>query len=230
MSDNLTLEKAVQALDKVKSEFEVENGRLAIITPDRYAETYDIMGNHFIPDEPLCRSFGVVWEEEHERVIFEYLKCNLSICMISKDSNEICGVVLNGILNISDPPIDLSKFNYEPLRSYFLFLTHKDKEVHFFEHFGEDEAIHFFALGVKSTYRRMGLGGKLLAAAVAMGRELGFKVGKIEGVSNFSQRIIENQGFETLYTIPYDSYIYQGHPLKDKTGEHTQMKIYGKRL
>ncbi|KAL4225900.1 hypothetical protein ACF0H5_013888 [Mactra antiquata] len=224
------LDATLAALDKVKSEFEVENGRLAIITPDRYAETYDIMGNHFTHDEPLCRSFGVVWEEEHKRDIYEKLICNVSICMISKDSNEIIGVLVNGIMKISDPPMDLSKFNYEPLRSLYIFLTHKDKEVKFFEHFGVDEAIHFFALGVKRQYRRMGLGGKLLAAAVAMSRELGFKVSKIDGVSNFSQRIIEKHGFETLCTLPYDSYLYNGHPLKDGTGEHTEMKIYGLRL
>ncbi|KAL4225902.1 hypothetical protein ACF0H5_013890 [Mactra antiquata] len=228
--DSLTLDKAVLALDKVKSEFEVENGRLAIITPDRYAETYDIMGNHFTPDEPLCRSFGVVWDKEFERATCENLKSNVSICMISKDTNEIMGIRVIGTMKISDPPMDLSEFNYEPLRSLFTFLTHKDKEVRFFEQFGVDEAIHFFTLGVNKKYRRMGLGGKLLAAAVAMSRELGFKVIKGEGTSNFSQRIYEKQGFETLYTLPYDSYMYNGRPVIDGTGEHTQTKIYGLRL
>ncbi|KAL4225901.1 hypothetical protein ACF0H5_013889 [Mactra antiquata] len=218
------------ALDKVKSEFEVENGRLAIITPDRYADTYDMMANHFTPAEPLCRSFGVVWEKEHERVINETLTFNVSICMISEDSNEIIGVLVNGIIKISDPPMDLSKYNYEPLRSLFTFLTHKDKEDKFFEHFGVDEAVHFFELGVNRKYRRIGLGGKIFAAAVAMSRELGFKACKVEGTSNFSQRIIEKQGFETLYTLPYDSYMYNGRPVIDGTGEHTQTKIYGLRL
>ena len=47
---------SLQALDKVKVEYEVVNGKLAIITPDRYEETYDILANDFIPYEPLSQA------------------------------------------------------------------------------------------------------------------------------------------------------------------------------
>lgn len=221
---------ATEALDKVKAQFELDNGRLAIITPDRYEETYDIMGNHFVPDEPLSRAFGVTWHDDFETLTHDQLVQNLSICMIDKDTREIMGVRLIGLMKKSDPHNYFSNIKYEPLRSLYEFLTHKDKEINFFERYGVDEAVHFFTLGVHKKYRRMGLGGRLLAAAVAMSRELGFKAIKGEGTSNFSQRIYEKQGFETLLEMPYDNYFYKGKPIRDGTGEHTMTKIYGLKL
>ena len=208
----------------------MDNGRLAIITSDRYDETYDIMANDFTPDEPLCRSFGVTWNEDFRRTTYDNLIQNVSICMISKDSNEIMGIRIIGIMRKSDPPTDFSGLQDEPLKGLFTFLTHKDSQVNFFDKYDCDEAIHFFALGVNKNYRRMGLGGRLLAAAVAMSKELGFKAIKGEGTSNFSQRIYEKQNFQTLLKMPYDSYIYNGKPIINGTGEHTMTKIYGVKL
>ncbi|XP_045165782.2 uncharacterized protein LOC123529497 isoform X2 [Mercenaria mercenaria] len=230
ISDNLTLEKAIEALEKVKAEFEIDNGRIAIITSDRYAETYDIMGNHFTPDEPLSKAFGVTWNEEFEQSVHKTLVQNVSICMISRDTNEVMGVRVIGLMRKSDPPSDFSSIKYEQLRSLYEFLNHKQYEVNFFERYEVDEAIHFTTLGVHKKFRRMGLGGRLLGAAVAMCRELGFKAIQGEGTSNFSQRIYEKQGFETLITMPYDSYFYKGQPIINATGEHTMTKIYGLKL
>ncbi|XP_045165945.2 uncharacterized protein LOC123529616 [Mercenaria mercenaria] len=226
----IALDKAMTALRNIQNKFEMENGRLAIITPDRYKETYDIMANDFTPDEPLCRSFGVSWNEDFKQTTYDNLVQNASICMISKDTQEIMGIRIIGIMRKTDPPADFKGLGYEPLRGLFTFLTHKDNEVNFFERYEVDEAIHFFALGVNKKYRRMGLGGRLLAAAVAMSKELEFKAIKGEGTSNFSQRIYEKEKFETLLTLPYDSYIYKGQPIINGTGEHKMTKIYGLKL
>lgn len=217
-------------MENVKGKFEMENSRLAIITPDLYDETYDIMGNDFTPDEPLCGSFGVKWHEDFKQSTLQNLVQNVSICMISKDTEKIMGIRIIGIMRKTDPPADFSKMGYEPLRGLFTFLTHKDNEVDFFTRYEVDEAIHFFTLGVNKNYRRMGLGTRLLAAAVDLSRELGFKAIKGEGTSNFSQRIYEKQGFETLLKMPYDSYSYKGQPIINGTGVHTMTKVYGRRI
>ena len=230
--DNLTVEKATQALDKVRAEYETDNSRLAIITPDRYEEICDIMAHHFAPDEPLSRGFGVTWNKEFEASVLENLKCNVSFCMISKDTSEIMGVQVIGIVKSCDTPPDLAlaELQNEEWRSSLNFFTRRDSEVDFFGRFGVGEAVYFFGLAINRKYRRMGLGGRMVAAAVAMSRELGFQVIRTEGTSNYSQRILEKQGFETLLTMPYDSYMYKGRPIKEGTGEHTMAKIYGLRL
>ena len=118
----------------------------------------------------------------------------------------------------------------ERLKSVFTFLTHKNDEVNFFERFKVAEAFSVFTLGVKKPYRRMGFGGKLAAAAVALSRELGFKVMKVETTSKFSQKIFQKEGFEVLLKMPYDSYYYNGRPINESTGEHTMATVYALKI
>jgi len=147
--------------------------------------------------------------------------------MISKDTEEMMGIRISGIMKKTDPPPNIE---CENLKSLFTFLTHKDDEINVFERYKVDEAVHFFTLGVKKTYRHMGLGGRLLAAAVAISRELGYKAIKGEGTSNYSQRIYEKQGFDIMLKMPYDSYYYNGRPLIDSTGVHTMTKVYALKM
>ena len=63
---------SLQALDKVKVEYEIVNGKLAIITPDRYDD--------FIPYEPLSQVFGLTnWDERFKKMVLEDLRKNLSV-------------------------------------------------------------------------------------------------------------------------------------------------------
>ena len=188
------------------------------------------MANHFVPNEPLCQTFGVTWNKDPEKLTLEALKKNVSICMISQDTEEIMGVRITSIMRKTDSPEDLSDMENEPLRSLLTFLTHRDKEVDFFERYEVDKAIHFFTLTVNQKYRCNGVGGRLIAVSVAMSRELGFKVIKGECTSNFSQRIFEKQGFVIVLEMPYASYFYNGRPIIEGTGEHTMTKVYALKI
>ena len=149
---------SLQALDKVKVEYEIVNGKLAIITPDRYEEAYDTLANDFIPYEPLFQAFGLTnWDERFKKMVLEDLKKNLSVCMTSTDNDEIMGLLIIGAIKKIDPLMDES-YQEHPLMSITTFLNHKNKEVNFFERYGVDEAAHFIHFGVKKNYRRMGLG------------------------------------------------------------------------
>ena len=84
-----------QALHKVKAEYEIVEGKLAIITPDRYEEAYAILANDFIPDEPLSQAFGLInWDECFKKMALEDLKKNLSVCLTSTDNDEIIGILI----------------------------------------------------------------------------------------------------------------------------------------
>ena len=76
----------------------------------------------------------------------------------------------------------------------------------------------------------MGLGCRLLAAAVALSRELGFKAIWGRATSNYSQRKYEKQGFDILLRLPYHSYYYNGRQLIDSTGKHTMAKVYALKI
>ncbi|KAH3819172.1 uncharacterized protein LOC127882026 isoform X3 [Dreissena polymorpha] len=149
---HLTIERTQKALDTIRGRFDAESERLEIITPDRYNDAFAILKDHFIPDEPLGWAFGVKWHQEFQDVCKKALSDNCSLCMISKGNNEIMGIRLIEYTSASDPPPNFDFMTYEEFKGLFKFLTHKSKEVDFFNRYGVDEALHFFTLGVhKST-------------------------------------------------------------------------------
>lgn len=202
-------------------------GHLEIIPEERYSEVIDIMANHFVPDEPLSAAFGVVWSPDFEKLVLSDLKKNLSVMAVSDDTNEIMGIRVCGLRTKTDST-SLDHMEDEPLRSLFTFLAHKDGEIDFFNKFDVSEQFHFLSLAVHAKYRRRGLGSILLGTCVALAKELGFKVIKGEGTSNFSQRIYEKYGFETVCILPYDQYKYKDKFVSEGTGIHTCTKIYVK--
>ncbi|XP_052286730.1 arylalkylamine N-acetyltransferase-like 2 [Dreissena polymorpha] len=227
---NLTLERSQQALDKIRGNFDTENERLEIVTPDRYTEVFEILKHHFVPDEPLCRTFGVQWEQEFQDLATDVLGKNCSLCMIFKLSNEMMGIRLISYMHCADPPSNYDHMKYEELRELLRFLSCKNKEVDFFRRYEVEEAIQFFTLGVNKKFRQRGLGSRLLEAAVALGKELGFKAVKGEATSNFSQRIYQNAKFECILDMLYDEYTFRGKKLSESTGEHKMTKVFGLKL
>ena len=107
------------------------NSITTIIIPDCYVDAFEIMANHFTVDEPLSRAFGVTWNKYFEKMVLEKLKNNISIGMVSKDTGEIMGVIVSGVIRKTDPTLKLSDMECERLKSVFTFLTHKDDEVNF---------------------------------------------------------------------------------------------------
>ncbi|XP_052286365.1 arylalkylamine N-acetyltransferase-like 2 isoform X2 [Dreissena polymorpha] len=227
---HLTIERTQKALDTIRGRFDAESERLEIITPDRYNDAFAILKDHFIPDEPLGWAFGVKWHQEFQDVCKKALSDNCSLCMMSKENNAIMGVCLIEYKSSSDPPPNFDFMTYEELRELLKFVTHKSKEVDFFNRYGVDEALYFFMLGVHKKYQRIGLGSRLLEAGVALGKELGFKAIKVEATSNFSQRICQKLKFECILDMPYDDYTFRGKKLSESTGEHKMTKVLGLKL
>lgn len=189
------------------------------------------MENHFTNDEPLCRAFQVSWSSEFEKRVRSILKENISICMIRKATDEMMGIVLTCSVRKSDPHFNPLQTNDAKLRALRQFFCHKDQEWNFCRRYEIDEAVHLHTLCVHQNYRRRGLGSNLLRATVVMAKELQFKGIKADGTSSFSQRIFEKTGFETLFVMPYESYITpSGKAIQEGSGEHTATKVYGLKL
>ncbi|WAR26696.1 DNAT-like protein [Mya arenaria] len=228
--EKITLAVAQKALEKIRPKLDTEEYWFEILTPDQYVEAFDIMSNHFVPDEPICHATDVTWDNDFEKMTLDNLKDNVSLAMFSKKTGDMMGLRISGFLRRSDPPEDFSRMESKHVKDLFVFVTHRDKEIDIFNRYGVDEIFHFFCLGVRKEYRHHGLGDHLLTAALEMAKELGFTVVKGEGTGNFSQHIYEKHGFETILNVTYNSYFIDGKPIGEKTGEHKSFKIYGIRL
>ena len=187
------------------------------------------MANHFISEEPLCNAFRVTMEENFERIITDLLRENLSVMMVSNTDNRVIGIAINGVMRSSDIS-DTDSITYQPLRDLFKFLEHRDDELDFFNRFGTNEAMHFFSAGVHKDFRQQGVGTRLLEACAWMTKELGFTVIKGEATSIYTQIVCKKGGFDFVLEMPYDSYIYNGEPLRNKTGPHTKTVLVARVL
>ena len=113
-----------QAFEKVRNLFPVTDGHLELITENRYSDAMEIMEYHFLQVQPLCGAFGVKWSKSFERLSLAVLKENLSIMAVSKETNEVMGILINSVVKQSDSnnSVDIED---QPLKA----VHHENKSV-----------------------------------------------------------------------------------------------------
>ncbi|XP_052782420.1 arylalkylamine N-acetyltransferase 1-like [Mya arenaria] len=227
--DKITLEVAQKTLDTIRESLDTKEFRFEIITPEKYEEAYDVMGNNFVPDEPISKSIGVVWDEDFEKLTYMNLIDNISLAAISRETNEMMGVRISGFWRKSDGLTDLSWMKEGGgTKNLFTFITHREAELDFFNRYNVEEAFHFFCLSVRENYRHHHVGEHLLQGATEFAKALGFPAVKGEGP--YSQRIYEHSGFQIAMTLPYDTYFVNGRAIAEGTGDIKMTKVYVKKF
>ena len=185
-----------------------------------------------MPDEPLSRSLEMVFDEEIELFLRRLLRETLSVLLVSNTTDVI---IAARISNISEKDVDsdaMKNLKNTKLVTIFNFLTQKDKELNAYDKYRVDKVVHFVMLGVDRRYRRRGIATKIMNAAITFYAEIGIEpvVVKGEGTSDFSKRIYEKFGFETLHEFPYVDYKIDGEVVFKNTGEHKSCKIFSKMI
>lgn len=171
------------------------------------------------------------WTQELENFWMSSFRQNLSLMFIDEKNQEPVAIRTTRIARYDDK-IDLKEIQSEPLKELLRYLIYTDQQADFFGHFGVKEAFHFLGLAVSEKYKQRGLAKCIFDMALDM--LLNFEIDpvyvKVEGSSNFSKRIFENAGFETLYDLPFDKWEVDGRFPIQNTGIHKSMKVYGKKL
>ena len=175
-------------------------------------------------DEPLFTALDLKIEAYTGRLLWR-LRQNVSIMAVEDKSNEIMGVFLCNVKKKSDKT-DLASFSDESMREKFIFTSQKEPAYDIFARSGIDAVFYLGNVSVHNDYRQQGLGFILFESAVAFAKALGFKGITGEGTSNFSQKLFEKLGFETILRLAYSDYKYKQRYLCERTGVHTAMKTY----
>ena len=188
------------------------------------------MKTEYAPDEPLSRSLEIVFDEEIEELLRHLLRENLSILLVSNNSDEIIAGRLSTIAKKNEHSDTMKNLKNPKLFTLYTFSTHKDEELNAFDKYEVDKAVNFLILAVDRRYRRKGIATKIMDAAMKFYSEIGMErvVIKGEATSNFSKRIYEKFGFETLHEFHYEDYKVDGEVVFKKTGEHKSSKIFAK--
>ena len=219
-----------QILARISNDFTFEDAHLELATDKRMDAVIKFVNEEFAPDETISKSLEFVQDEEVEQIIRHTFRENLSVLLISNSTDEIIAVRLSHTTEKEGNSELKKKVKNKKFVTMLTFLTHKDEESNPFDKYGVDKAVYFVMLGVDRRYRRRGIGTKIMDAAIKFYSEIGIEpvVIKGEGTSNFSKRIYEKFGFETLHEFPYEDYKIDGEIVFNNTGEHKSCKIFAK--
>ena len=218
-----------QAFDYIKHDqaLHVDGYHFELIREDRYEDMMNVIRRNFYPDEPMSSSLNVEWSVDVESLVLGNLKQNLSLAMVSSDTGEI---VAGQVIKIASKhePFDKSKFNGNFVLSYDALTNHFDSILNTYEHYDVDELIWLIEFVVKREERQKGFGTKLIEAVKEFVKQLGIGpvVMRVEGTSNYSQRVFEKLGFSTLATVYYSEYKIDDKIVFVNTGEHKAFKLY----
>ena len=207
----------------------MEGFRYELILEDRYQDVLDFYRDHFVPDEPVGRCIGLSFVEELETLVASELRHNMSLALVSASSGEIIGVRINSIISKNDLH-DTSQIKSEKMKIIEEFLIYLGDLNNIFDHYGVEDAVHFFGIGIHREYRGNGFGTQLMKAAIALFKnlEIGGIVIKGEGSSNYSKRIYEKFEFDILAEVVYADYKVDGVVVFQNLGEHKYERLYGK--
>ena len=153
------------------------------------------------------------------------MRQNLSLVILDDTTGEI---VAGGVLIISNrnDKSDERRVKTEGLKKMIGLYNHIMSICNVYDHYNVDEVVHFLRLCVHRDYRQRGIGAKGMKAALAIFENLG--IGPVvvtgEGSSEYSKKIYENIGFETLVEVKYEEYKEDGEVVF-KTGPDQKSDI-----
>ena len=155
----------------------------------------------------------------------------MSLALISDATGEIVSCRVTHLANKTDKLFkDKDAIKSDKIKTILKFLMHLGSLCNKYDHYCVEEVVHFLALAVHKDYRRRGIAGKVMNAAVDLVRNL--EVGPVviagEGTSNYTKRIYEKLGFDALAEIIYEEYKPNGEVVFKNMGEQTSTKLYGK--
>ena len=153
----------------------------------------------------------------------------MTLALISDTTGEIICARINHIGNKKEK-FEKKDMGSEGLKKIVGLIDSLNELCNVFERYNIEECFHFFALGVHKEYRKRGIGTKMMKAAVALVKnmQLGPVVIKGEGSSNYSQRIYEKLGFDTLAEIFYADHKENGEVVFKTDPDQKSDKAYAK--
>ena len=207
----------------------VKDCRYVIVREDLYEESLKHTAEHNFPNEPVCKSLGMTMDKEAEYICTCALQQNMSIALISARTGEIIGQRVIHIGSKHDK-IDMEQYQVQANRKFIKLYEEALKYVDLWKHYDVDEAFEFFGLSVHKEYRRMGIGIKLMQAAILFIKSMNLGLVLAKGLcdSNYSKRIYERLDFDCLGEIKFEDYKVNGEQVVTNIGEHKSLKIYGK--
>ncbi|XP_030377518.1 dopamine N-acetyltransferase-like [Scaptodrosophila lebanonensis] len=186
--------------------------KIRTMTVDDFKEIKPFLREHLYTGEPLTMSSNEDAEKCDEKNTDEYnlklIKQGTSLVAV-EPSGRIVGLVLAGALYPSD--FEKNRVAAETAEQHVWgrlnrLLSVVERQANFFERYGASKAIYSHITNVHSSMRGKGLGSRLAAALMDVGRAKGFPLMVAYCTSFYSARQKQALGMEVAYSLPYADY------------------------
>lgn len=175
---------------------------------ERFSDSLNFMLEHFLSDEPICRSKNVIHDTAALNNICDLwrsvLEQNVVLACFKKDSAELVGLNMVCVISNKDEfkhfKVDVRKDNiWKAVHDYAL------ASCNLFEKYDSvDKILIAYGLSVSNKYRQRGIATEILRARIPLCRALGIHLTSTVYTAIGSQKPAIKIGFQVDFEISYD--------------------------
>lgn len=184
---------------------EIEEFVVQDLPKERFEEALKFMLDHFLSDEPICKSKNVVGDENALRQICDLwrnvLQQNVVLACVKKGCDELVGLNMVCVITKTDAfDLDVQKSNTWKAVHDFALTKHN-----LFDHYAfADRILIAYGLSVSKKYRQRGIATEILRARIPLCGALNIPLTSTVFTAIGSQKPAEKIGFQVDYEINYD--------------------------
>ncbi|KAH8262955.1 hypothetical protein KR044_002543 [Drosophila immigrans] len=203
-----------------------------------FDELKSFLRDRYLVDEPLWQphpegqrqNMADPQKEEYRRNLIRQ-----GTSLVALEGGRIVGVALAGALYPSDVEqhrVESERVSRDTILGKVVrFLADVEGQAKVFEHYDVPKAVYLNILGVDSSVRRQGLGRRLVAALMEVGRSKGFPLLVTTCTSLYSARVMTALGMECVFSRAYADYRDEaGNVVLQPEAPHTEASVMATRL
>ncbi|XP_017077025.1 dopamine N-acetyltransferase [Drosophila eugracilis] len=191
-----------------------EGIRIRIMRLEDYEKVKSFMKEEYFTAEPLCQSSGepVHLQNEKENDAINLSMIAQGTCLLAldeSDDDQIVGFVLAGAETSED--VERSRLVAESLENnawgrIYAIIIKAECEANIFKRYGISKVLYSHVTSVATSMRDKGLGSRLAATLINLGRSKGFPAMVAYCTSFYSARQKEALGMECIHSMDYADY------------------------
>ncbi|KAH8352796.1 hypothetical protein KR084_006397 [Drosophila pseudotakahashii] len=209
------------------------------MTEGDYKNVKLFMDDDFFKSEPLCQASGEAVQRQNEKENDEYhlSMIDQGTCLVALDENNggrLVGFVLAGAQYPED--VEKHRIEAEAMEQHTwgrisTLLSKIEREANLFGRFGISKVLYSHITSVHTSMRGKGLGSRLAATLMEVGRSKGFPAMVAYCTSFFSARQKEALGMQCIYSLTYADYKDdKGRPIFTPAAPNTMARVMAIKL
>ncbi|XP_016961804.1 arylalkylamine N-acetyltransferase-like 2 [Drosophila biarmipes] len=212
---------------------------IRLMTEEDYGIVKPFVKDNFFGSEPMCASSGEEVHLQNEKENDAYHLCMIAqdTCLVAldeKNGGRLVGVVLAGCQVPQD--LEKNRIDAEAMEANFwgrasIFISQIEREANVFERFGISRVLYSHITSADTSMRGKGLGSRLAATLMEVGRSKGFPAMVAYCTSFFSARQKEALGMQCIHSVAYADYKdAQGRAMFTPDAPHTTVRVLAIKL